>query len=71
MEEEYRTSSKFHRYINSVESRVPRAPPTIQCIYDSVIHEFDRSMENVSIRLAQDFMVDILIRKFRVKRIRS
>ena len=29
LEEEYRTSSNFHRYINIVESRVPCAPPTI------------------------------------------
>ena len=44
MEEEYRTSSNFHRYINIVESRVPCAPPPIQCRDDSVIHEFDRAM---------------------------
>ena len=46
MEEEYSTSSSFHRYINILESRVPCAPPMIQCRNDSVIHEFDRSMEN-------------------------
>ena len=71
MEEEYRTSSNFHRYINTVEIRVPCAPPTIQCRYDSGIHEFDRAMANVTFGLAQDLMVDILISKVRVKRKRS
>ena len=71
MEEEYRKSSKFHRYINIVEIRVPCAPPTIQCIDDSVIHEFDRAMEKFSIGLYQDLMVDILIIKVRFKRTRS
>ena len=68
MEEEYRTSSNFHRYINIVESRVPCAPPTIQCRDDSGIHEFDRAMANVSIGLAQYLMLGILISKVRVKR---
>ena len=68
MEEEYRTSSNFHRYINIVESRVPCSPPTIQCRDDSGIHEFDRAMANVSIGLAQYLMLGILISKFRVKR---
>ena len=67
MEEDYRTSSNFHGYINIVETRVPCAPPTIQCRYDSGIHEFDIAMENVSIGLSQDLMVDRLIREVRVK----
>ena len=71
MEEEYMTSSNFHRYINIVESRVPCAPPTIHCMDDLVIHEFDREMANVSIGLAQDLMVDRLISNIRVKRTRS
>ena len=71
MEEEYRTSSNFHRYINNVERRVPCAPPTIQCRYDSGIHEFDREMANVSIGLAQELMVGRLISKVRVKITRS
>ena len=71
MEEEYRTSSNFHLYINITKSRVPCAPTTIQCIYDSGIHEFDRAMENISIGLAQDLMVGRLIIKVRVKRTRS
>ena len=57
MEEEYRKSSSFRRYINVVDSRVTCAPPTIQCRDDSVIHEIDRSMEKNSIGLAQDLMV--------------
>ena len=35
MEEEYNTSSNLYRYINIVDSRVPCAHPTIQCICDS------------------------------------
>ena len=71
MEEEYRTSSNFHRYINIVESRVTCTPPAIQCRYDLGIHEFDIEMENVSIGLAQDLMMDRFISKVRVKRKRS
>ena len=71
MEEEYRTSSNFHWYINIVESKFPYAPPTIQCRYDSVIHEFYIAMANVSIWMAQYLMVDRLISKFRVNRTRS
>ena len=67
MEEEYRTGSNFYRYINIVESRVPCALPTIQCIDNSGIHEFDRAMENFYIVISQDLMVSILIRKVRVK----
>ena len=67
MEEEYRKSSNFHRYINIVESRSPCAPLTIQCRDDSEIHEFDRSMATVSIGLDQYSMVYIFISKFRVK----
>ena len=58
MEEEYRNSSNIHRYINIVNIRAPCAPLMIKCIDDSVIHEFDRSMENVSIGLDHDLMVD-------------
>ena len=71
MEEEYRKSSKFHQYINIVESRVPCTPPTIQFIDDLGIHEFGISMSNVSIGLDQNLRVYILIRKVRVKRTRS
>ena len=71
MEEEYRTSSKFYRYIIIVESRFSCAPPTFQCRDDSGIHELDIALENVSIGLVQDLMVEILISKVRVKRTRS
>ena len=71
MGEEYRTSSNFHRYINNVDSRVPCTPPTNQCRDELVIHEFDRSMANFSIELAQNLIVDRLISKVRVKRTRS
>ena len=71
MEEEYRTSSNFHRYINIVESIVPCAPPTIKCIDDLWIHEFDRAIENAPIELTHDLMVDRLISKVWVKITRS
>ena len=71
IEEEYRKSSNFHRYINIVESRVPCAPPTIHCRDDSGIHEFDREMQNFPIELDQDLMVDQLISKVRVNKTRS
>ena len=38
MEEEYRKNSNFHPCINIVESRILRAPPTIKCGDDLVIH---------------------------------
>ena len=71
MEEEHRTSSIFHRYINIVDRRVPSTPPNIQCRDYLVIHEFDIAMQNVSIGLSQDLMVDILIINVRVKRTSS
>ena len=45
MEKDYRTSSKFHCYINIVESIIPSAPPNIECKDDSGVHEFDREMK--------------------------
>ena len=45
IDEEYRTSSNFNRYINIVKSRVPIAPPTIQCIDDLMINLFDIAKE--------------------------
>ena len=65
------TSSNFHQYINIFESRVPCAPPTMQCRYYLWIHEFDRAMSNVSNGMAQDLVVDRWISNFRVKRTRS
>ena len=67
MEKEYSTRSIFHQYINTVEIRVPYAPPTIQCRDDSGVHDFNRAMTKFSIGMAQDWMVDILIIKVRVK----
>ena len=66
MEEEYRTSSNFHRSINIVEIIIPSAPPTIQCRYDSMVHEFYISTANVSIGIAKDLIIDRLISNFRV-----
>ena len=54
-----------------VESRVPSAPPMIQCRYDSVINDFEKAMENFSIGMDQYLMLDRLIIKVRVKRTRS
>ena len=71
MDEEYRTSLNFHQYIDIVENRAPCAPLTIQCRDDSLINEFDRAMSNISIGLAQELMMERLIRKVRVKRKRS
>ena len=71
MEEEYSTSSKFHHYINIFESRIPSVPPTIQCRYDWILYDLDIEMENVSIRLDQDLMMEILFRNVRFRRIRS
>ena len=66
MEDDYRTSSNFHRYINIVDIRVTCTPSTIQCIYDLGIHDFDRAMEKFSIGLAQDLMAEKLISKVSV-----
>ena len=53
MEEECRTSSNFHCYINIVESIIPGATPSVQCRENSGIHDFGRAMGNVSIGLDQ------------------
>ena len=71
MEKEYRTSLNLHQCINIVDRRVPCVPPTIQCRYDSGIHEFDRAMTNFSIGLSQELMLYRLINKVRVNRTRS
>ena len=52
MEEEYRKSSNFNRYVNIVVSRVPLDFQTMKCRYDLEVHESNRAMENVSIGLA-------------------
>ena len=71
MKEEYRTSSKFHHYINIVEIRTPIATPTIQCRYDQRINDFDIAMGKFSIGLAQDLIVGRLIINIRVRITRS
>ena len=71
MEEEYRTRSKFHCYINIVDRIIPGTPLTIHCIHDSVIHEFDRAMPNVFVGPAQDLMVERLISNVRARITRS
>ena len=65
MKEEYRISSNFHCYINIVERIIKGAPTTIQCRDKSGIHEFDIEMENVSIGIDNEFMLDRLIRNGR------
>ena len=71
MEEDYRTSSNFHRYINIVEIRIPSAPPSIKCRDDPGINEFVRTMAKFSIGLSRDLMADRLISSARVRITRS
>ena len=71
MEEEYRTSSNFHFCMNVFDIIIPSAPKTVQCIYDTGVHQFDKLMTNVSIGISQDLMVDILIRNVRDRITRS
>ena len=47
-------------------SQTPCAPPVKYIQHDMDIHDFDRELVNVSIRLAQDLMVDRLIGNIRV-----
>ena len=71
MEEEYRTRSNFHRYINIIESRIPITPPTIQCIDESSLTYFDGSMGKKIIGTAQELVVDRSISNVRVSITRS
>ena len=71
MEEEYSKSSNFRSYINIVESITPSTLPTIQCIYDLVIRDFDRAMAKFSVGVSQYLMVYRFIRKSMVRRTRS
>ena len=68
MEEECRTSSNFHHYINIVESIISSAPPNIQCRNYLRIHYFDREMAVFPIAISQYLMVEILIRNVGVGR---
>ena len=54
------------RSINKVRSQTPCDPPVTYIKDTMSIHYFDRVMSNVSIRLAQDLMVDWLIWKMRL-----
>ena len=57
MEEEQRSNMFKLRLINQVRSKTPCAPP-VTCIQDDMaIHDFDRAVVNVSIRLAHDIMM--------------
>ena len=71
MNEDYRTSSKFHCYINIVEKRIISAPATIECKDDSGVHEFDREMKKIFIGLSHELVVDRLIINFKVRITRS
>ena len=70
MEEEQRSSVFNLRYINKVRIQTPCAPPVTYIQDDMAIHDFDREMVNVSIRLAQDIMVDRLLNNIRVSMIK-
>ena len=54
------------RLINKVKSQTPCDPPVIYVQDDMSIHDFDRAMVNVSIRLSQDLVMDKLIWNTRV-----
>ena len=51
------------RLIHQVMSQTPCAPPVTGIQDDVSTHDFDRVMANVSIRLDQDSMVDRIIGK--------
>ena len=54
------------RSINQVRSQTPCAPPVTYIQDDMSIHDFDRTMVNASIGLAEYLMVDSLIGNIRV-----
>ena len=70
MEEEQRRNVFNPRYINKVRFQTPCAPPVTYIQDDMDIHDFDREMVNVSIRVAQDIMVDRLLNNIRVSMIK-
>ena len=66
MEEEQCRNVLNLSLINQMTSQTPCAPP-VTCIQDDMaIHDCDRAMVNVSIRLSQYLMVDRLIGNIRV-----
>ena len=66
MEEEQRSNVFNLRWINQVRSQTPCDPPFTYIQDDMDIHDFDREMVNVSIRISQDLMVDRIIWNIRV-----
>ena len=54
------------RTINQVRMQTPCAPPVTYIKDEIAIHDFNTDMVNISIRLAQDLMVDRLIGNIRV-----
>ena len=54
------------RSINQVRSQIPCDTPVTHVQDDMVIHDFNRAIMNISIRLAQDIMVDRIIGNIRV-----
>ena len=70
MQEEQRGNLFNLRYINKVRIQTPCAPPVTYIQDNMGIHDFDRAMVNVSIRTAQDIMVDNQIRNIRVSTIK-
>ena len=54
------------RSINQVRSQTPCSSPVKHIQDDMAIHDFDRAMANVSIRLAKYIVVDRLIGNIKV-----
>ena len=61
MYEDQRSNVFNVRSINQVRSQTAFDLPVTYIQYDMAIHEFNREMVNVSIRLSQNLMVDRLI----------
>ena len=60
--EEYQRSNVFNlSSINQLRSQTLCYPPVTHIQDDVAIHDFDIAIVNVSIRIAQDLMVDRLI----------
>ena len=66
MDEEQRSNVFNVRSINQVRIQTPYAPHVAHIQDNMDIHDFGRTMVNISIRLAQDLMVDRLIGNIRV-----
>ena len=66
MYEDQRSNVFNLRLINQVRSQTAFALPFTYIQYDMDIHDFDREIVNVSIRLSEDIMVYRLIGNIRV-----